>query len=267
MPIQADLEQQVNTLQTTAAAAKTAADDALAVARRELKQTQERHASDRSAWHKDRRERDARIADVTTQAAAARTELDGLRRSLDEERQALKNARAEIERMADERRSELAARDAVQADLERQVQATAASQRDLEIALVAARTALTDAEATHAAAWSSWEAARQQFEKDLETRVGEARAAAAANSDLEAQLTADTPPASSCVRRARGDVGCCAKGARTPRDPAARPADDDRRAGARPGDVTREPPADLRGTRGTTRSRRRRAPAARVRAG
>jgi chromosome segregation ATPase len=188
--IQADLEQQVNTLQTTAAAAKTAADDALAVARRELKQTQERHASDRSAWHKDRRERDARIADVTTKADAARTELDGLRRSLDGERQALKNARAEIERMADDRRSELAARDAVQADLERQVQANAASQRDVEIALVAARTALTDAEATHAAAWSSWEAARQRFEKDLETRDEEARTAAAANSDLEAQLTA-----------------------------------------------------------------------------
>jgi chromosome segregation ATPase len=193
--IEADLQQQVNTLQTTAAAAKAAADDALAVARRELKQTQERHASDRSAWHKDRRERDARIADVTTQAAAARTELDELRRSLDEERQALKNARAEIERMADERCSELAARDAVQADLERQVQATAASQRDLEIALVAARTALTDAEATHAAASSSWEAARQQFEKDLETlqvasdeHAATSAAAQEARERLETQL-------------------------------------------------------------------------------
>src|SRR5262245_6101598 len=87
--VQKDLERQVNSLETTAVAAKTAADEALEVVRRELQQARERFASDRLAWDKDRRERDARVADVTSRAAAARTELEGLHRNLEEERQAL----------------------------------------------------------------------------------------------------------------------------------------------------------------------------------
>ena len=184
--IQAGLEGQLNTLQTTAAAAKTAADDALEQAHRELKQARERHACDRSAWDTERRERDARVADVNSRAAAAHKELEGLRQNLDEERQAVATARAEIERISEAGRSELAARDASQADLERQVNtlqtAAAAAKTAADDALEQARRELKQARERYASECSAWDKDR----REQDARVADAtNRAAATRSELE----------------------------------------------------------------------------------